>query len=136
MNSSGDAGLRDDAEDATSSGDAGLRDDAADTGLPQCSWPPVLDPADAMAGECKAAHALLECVGAGGSTILCLSDGVERCSGLDSTPHGDCDNLCDPEEYGLACGRVGPGPREEAPATCRLAMPIPGFSFYCCPCGS
>ena len=100
-------------------GDAGpdvvaTAQDGGTTALPACSWPTSLDgePGD---GRCHAKRHHLRCEGAsstGGVTVLCISNDPTRCAGAESSLPDvalTCRDLCAPQEYGLVCGRVGPG---------------------------
>jgi hypothetical protein len=110
------------------------------TGLPVCQWPAALEPSDASAaGQCRAARAFVSCADANGGGVSCLSDDPTKCP---DTPVQvgatfTCQNQCAADEYGAACGSVGPStaPFPEAPAGCRqLAATPAGVVFYCCPC--
>ena len=53
-------------------------------------------------------------------------------------PGATCHDECGPNEYGVACGRVGPsGVSSDPPSpNCRTPGFTPGgTAFYCCPCG-
>jgi len=102
------------------------------TTLPQCSWPSSLDASDAAQGQCRAARALVQCDLGGGVTEGGLSDDATRCSG-GAAGH----DLCNEDEYGAACGSVGPSQAvaDDPPAGCRSKLMTPGgVAFFCCPC--
>jgi len=101
-----------------------------------CTWPASLDEADAAAGACHAKRALMSCSLPGNLTEGCLSDDPTQCPGA-ADAGGTCTDQCAAEEYGVACGQVGPGPIGTPPAACRDMGAIPaGIVYYCCPCGS
>jgi hypothetical protein len=84
---------------------------------------------------CRAAGHYLRC-SRGDVMQLCLSDNSMRCVGLDD-PFGNCQDLCDKDEYALSCGGVGPNaPSFSAPQSCRGFGRAPGggLEFLCCPC--
>jgi hypothetical protein len=119
-------------------GTAGARVDGGADALAACTWPASLDSQDAGAGACQPAHALLSCTD-GNVTELCLSDDPTRCPGVSALPGvtvDNCHDLCDPQEFAVVCGSVGPGPTNDPPAGCHGAEATPaGIVFYCCPCG-
>lgn len=116
---------------AGNSADGGVMGGAA------CSWPSTLDRSDASPGQCVAARAYLTCSAADGSGEGCLSDDVSQCPGPSATgqTYGNCQNLCGPQEYAVACGGPGPGPWPAPPAGCRNLPASPsGGTISCCPC--
>jgi hypothetical protein len=108
------------------------------TGLQACSWPAAVDAANVTAGQCVAARARLSCKGSNGGGEECLSSDAMHCPDSNTTPgvtYSDCTNLCQPDEYALACGGPGPGPWPEPPAACRTLPSGPGGgTISCCPC--
>jgi|HubBroStandDraft_1064217.scaffolds.fasta_scaffold105135_1 hypothetical protein len=110
--------------------------------LPACTWPSSLDPADASSGQCRAARAVLSCSSANGSGEGCLSDDPTQCptTGLICVSCGPftCHDQCEPSEYGLVCGGIGPSvSAAQPPSDCRSVGVTPGgTAFYCCPCGA
>ena len=117
----------------------------ASTGLPACTWPASLDGTDASNGQCVAARALLSCPLTGGGTQGCISNDPKQCpSGgpQAGSPPGACEDKCQPNEFAIKCGTIGPGnpdaaPPPSPPAGCHNEMVTPaGIYFECCPCGS
>ena len=122
----GDAGT-----DTSSSGDGSTE------ALPACAWPASVNGHDAGAGACRAARTFLSCTAPNGVGEECTSDDPTQCSGGNGMPGVTftCHDLCGPEEYGAACGSIGPGPISDPPAGCHGAEATPaGVVFYCCPC--
>jgi len=114
--------------DATTTGDA-------DAGaLPLCTWPSAFDDADVAAGQCVAGRMFLSCEGSN-ATAGCLSNDGAVCPAASSVggAYGwNCENQCNPDEFGLVCGGT-----ESAPRKCRMMLPTPGgIVFFCCPCDS
>jgi hypothetical protein len=104
---------------------------ASSTTTTVCTWPTSLDGVDATAGACHAKRALVQCSLPGGVTEGCLSDDPAECPGA-----ADAGGTCT-DQYGVACGQVGPGPIGTPPAACRDMGAIPaGIVYYCCPCGA
>jgi hypothetical protein len=99
--------------------------------LPACKTSWALSVPDAAQSQCTAARALVQCDLGGGEGEVGLSDDPTRCSG--GSPGK---NQCADDEYGVACGSVGPSQAAaEPPAGCRSKFPTPGgVVFYCCPC--
>jgi hypothetical protein len=93
-----------------------------------CSWPADLE-GDA-GGTCRAASFLLTC--RRGRGVFCLSDNPNSCG----TTSSGCQSQCGPNEYGAACGFIGPGGSVDPPAPgCHGQLLTPGgLAFYCCPC--
>jgi hypothetical protein len=114
-------------------------DGDASTVLAACGWPANLDRVDGSIGQCVAARTYLGCAAADGSGENCLSDNPAQCPGPDpvvGVTFGNCQDLCKPSEYAVACGAAGPGPWPSPPAGCRTLPPGPGGgSVACCPCG-
>src|SRR5579859_5722820 len=89
-----------------------------------------------------AARACVGCTGEAGGGEFCLSNdpttrddpGGPSVSGGPFT----CRDDCAPNEYGLACGGIGPNPApSNPPAACRSVAVTPaGVYFLCCPCGT
>src|SRR4030081_3933934 len=74
--------------------------------LPACTWPASLDPSDASDGRCVAARAYLTCTAPGGGGAACISNDLTQCPG---SAGETCEDQCHADEYGAACGKVGPG---------------------------
>ncbi|HEX7599742.1 MAG TPA: hypothetical protein VF518_16110 [Polyangia bacterium] len=95
--------------------------------LPECHWPAALDPTDAAtAGQCRAARAFVTCQEENGGVLAGLMNDWPGCT-----------DDCTDNEYGAACGAVGPSttPMPDPPSGCRMVAPTPGgVVFYCCPC--
>jgi hypothetical protein len=119
---------------------------AAGTTAADCRWNAAWTPADAGDGRCQARRHRVSCVGVGGPGasnsmvyVSCLSD-TDTCEGLERTTPGvtyTCHDECAPNEFGMVCGRIGPGGGEAPPGACTKEGPTPaGISFYCCPCGT
>jgi hypothetical protein len=93
----------------------------------QCHWPATEEAKDAGSeNQCRAARFLATCD---------LGNGTQS-SGLRDTLEG-CSNNCADNEYGVACGTVGPSssPTPDPPAGCHAPLHTPGgVSYYCCPC--
>ena len=110
------------------------------TVLAACGWPSSLDRTDAAGGQCVAARTYLSCSRSDGVGELCLSDDASQCPGPNAVggeSFGNCQDLCRPDEYAVACGGIGPGPWPSPPAECRALPPSPGGgSVACCPCAS
>jgi hypothetical protein len=127
---------------APESPDAGIAQgsDSGATQLPACRWPAALDPTDGAAtGQCRAARAFVTCQDGTGGGQGCLSNDPMRCPDLSAQPAVGltCQNECAANEYGAACGSVGPStaPFPTPPTGCRMVAPTPGgIAFYCCPC--
>jgi len=108
-------------------GDAGM-----DAALPSCTWPASLD--DAAPRQCSAARAYVACEYPGGAGESCMSNDPTTCSGASGA---SCTDLCNPNEYAVGCGGVGPAPSPPIPAGCRALSSGPGGgSLGCCPCGA
>jgi len=105
-----------------------------------CHWPASLDATDAGAGRCVAKRHRLSCNGGDAGVFeSCISDSADHCEGPSVVPGVTftCRDDCQPSEYGVVCGGIGPGgPSSEPPsADCRSAAYTPGgTAFYCCPC--
>jgi hypothetical protein len=112
--------------------------DGGETALPACSWPAALDPAPgAPVGACKAARHFLECSAGAGVHIGCLSNDATTCPAGAPAGASICQDQCNPGEYAVSCGAIGPGSWPAPPAACRTLPPNPGgITFACCPCGS
>jgi hypothetical protein len=114
------------------------------TTLPACSWPASLGPNDASTGACRnASRAVLSCTQPSGAGELCLSNDLVQCSDMSAAaaaPSGAprCQDLCQPDEFGIICGPIGPTTTgANPPSNCRSLLPTPaGIVFYCCPCES
>lgn len=103
---------------------------------PTCTLPAGLAPLSAGGSRetCIAAQALLTCEASSGDGAICLSDDPSQCPGT-MTMDFTCHNECAADEYGVACGGVGPGNVPAPPAGCKRGIPDPaGIVFYCCPC--
>jgi len=107
----------------------------ADTvAVPACSWPTV-------AGW-GADRGYLTCTDHAGGGLLCPTDDLKNCKTAGSMVSGGpwtCHDQCEPTEYSLSCGGIGPSaaPSGNPPSACRFAGAVPaGIAFYCCPCGS
>jgi hypothetical protein len=101
--------------------------------LATCHWDARLDRgADAPRGACHAKRRLLSCT-AGGATEICLTDDVQCTPGTDKSA---CEDQCEPDEYAIACGAIGPDTgNPDPPAACHSTINTPGGTFYmCCPC--
>jgi hypothetical protein len=102
---------------------------------PACTWPAYLDTLRPP-GSCKPWPYLVACKQRDGSTSVCASDNRTDCSvGISAAV--SCEERCEPGEYALVCGAVGPAGSQNAdpPDDCRLALPTPGGPLYmCCPC--
>jgi hypothetical protein len=84
--------------------------------------------------ECRMARTILSCDLAGGGGTICLHDDPEvACEGAEGAT---CELVCEPHEYGVVCGGIGPAMSdEEPPAGCHLVFRPPGgTAYYCCPC--
>jgi hypothetical protein len=112
-----------------------------DAAASACQWPAALDPVDAStSGQCRAARAYVTCQDSSGAGQGCLSSDPTACPDI---PMGTgvtrtCQNQCAANEYGAACGSIGPStaPFPTPPTGCRTFAPTPaGIVFYCCPCG-
>jgi hypothetical protein len=110
------------------------------TNTSSCRWPASLDATDGGAGRCVAKRHRLSCQGGDAGVFQeCISDSADRCEGPSAVlgVTFTCRDECQPDEYGVVCGGVGPsGPSSEPPsATCRSGASTPaGTAFYCCPC--
>ncbi len=93
----------------------------------QCRWPAAVEPKDAGAeNQCRAGRYLASCDLGNGTWSSGLRDEL-----------GGCSSNCASNEYGLACGTIGPSssPAPEPPAGCHTPLYTPGgLTFYCCPC--
>jgi hypothetical protein len=116
---------------------------ASSNTLPAC---PLLDPADASYQGCAAARAYVNCTATNGGGAACLSN--DQCRGIDITSFGcsssggcasgiTCSDACNSNEFGVACGAVGPAGGPPIPSTCRSTSVTPGgIVFGCCPCST
>jgi hypothetical protein len=108
--------------------------------LPSCSWPAAFNPGpDAPAGTCRAARLYLQCRLGPDAFAECASNDPTTCplpSPVPGATYSNCHDQCEPGEYALACGGIGPGPWPQPPPTCRMLPGNPGGgSIACCPCG-
>jgi hypothetical protein len=126
-----------------SSGGSASGDSAVAT-LPYCAALTNLASADASRAECGAARVYLSC-SSSSETMTCMTDNLSECPAggpiiIPSVTFSDCKNLCNSDEYVMACGGVGPGEpavSTQLPTACRALPPNPGgVSYYCCPCDS
>jgi hypothetical protein len=109
-----------------------VEDEHLDASGVGCRAAPVLEGGSDASPGCNTALFVLSCVSPG-MTEECSSDDPTTCP--DATPGATCTKLCKPVEYGASCGRIGPGPSEPPPPTCRSVGATPaGITHYCCPC--
>jgi hypothetical protein len=102
--------------------------------VPACKRDGALSP-DAAAAACRSSRTYLRCDLGLGAAELCGSDDPHACP--DGSPADHCQMLCEPNEYFVACGSVGPAipPAPEPAAGCRSLPAGPGGGVpYCCPC--
>jgi hypothetical protein len=105
------------------------------TALPACTWPAALDPPDVSTTACVAARTYLSCKLPNGGGEDCLSNDPTRCSGGIAGP--TCTDLCNANEYAVACGGPGPAQPPPLPSGCRSLLAGPGGGISgCCPCGA
>src|SRR5664280_2284915 len=107
--------------------------DAGNSEQSQCTWPAKFDIPNPPEGGCTAARALLNCEGSNGGGMSCTTNDPTQCPGPNLTPgviYSNCVDQCNPDEYALACGGIGPGPIADPPSTCRFAMVIPAGVMY------
>lgn len=94
---------------------------------PQCRWPAAVEANDAATNDqCRAGRFLVSCDLGNGTFSGGLRDDLSGCV-----------NQCADNEYGLACGSIGPSasPTPEPPEGCHSASNTPaGIAYYCCPC--
>jgi hypothetical protein len=110
-----------------------------DGSLTACSWPAELGQTDDSSGQCRnAARAVLSCTDAAGAGAVCVTNDASCiASGTDMSNPFTCVNRCNPTEFGLICGTIGPGPEVTPPPSCRSVLITPaGIAYYCCPCGT
>ena len=114
---------------ACESDDASSDTGDGSTALPACYW-------DASWGECNSARLLLSCRGPDDVVTTCLSDDPSGCPAPTPTdPSAVCENQCEPREYAVWCGGVGPGSGVPLPSDCRSLGALPsGSTLGCCPC--
>lgn len=113
--------------------DSGAAQDGGDT-TAACHWDARLDRSDdAPGGACRAKRHFLSCSLPGGSTENCLSD-ESQC--MQEARESACEDKCQPDEYAIVCGAVGPSTgNPDPPAACHDALSTPGGTFFmCCPC--
>ncbi len=102
--------------------------------VPACTWPTV--------AGCDAVRGYLSCTDPAGGGMECPTDDLENCRNspglMVSGGPWMCNDQCQPTEYSLLCGGVGPSaPSGNPPSACRFAGAVPGgIAIYCCPCGS
>ena len=102
--------------------------------VPACSWSTV--------AGCGAVRGYLSCTDPAGDGMECPTDDLKNCRDtagpMVSGGPWTCHDQCQPMEYSLSCGGIGPSaPSGNPPSACRFAGAIPaGIAFYCCPCGS
>jgi len=112
----------------------------SDAAASACQWPAALDPSDASTnGQCRAARAFVTCQDSTGAGQGCLSNDPTACPDIPvgASVTRSCQDQCNANEYGAACGSVGPStaPFPTPPSGCRMLVPTPaGIAFYCCPC--
>jgi hypothetical protein len=103
--------------------------------LPACTWASSLN--DAGPGGCVAARANVECHNSAGDTCNALAS--DPPSGQTSCGAGytNCQDICGPNQYAVACGSVGPSsvpPADPPPGCTTLGSNPAGITDYCCPC--
>ena len=105
-----------------------------DADLPACTRDPALVP-DASPPACRSSRTYLSCDLGLGAVETCPSDDPQQCPGGGPADH--CKLLCQPNEYAVLCGTIGPSipPTPEPPAGCRFLPAEPGGgTVSCCPC--
>jgi hypothetical protein len=127
-----------------SSHTSGTNSAATPASLPACA---LFDPADASYQGCGAARAYVSCTAANGGGAACLSNDPTQCPGAAMASPGcssnggcasgfTCEDVCNPNEFGVSCGGIGPQGGPPVPSTCRALAPTPaGVIFACCRCG-
>jgi len=133
---------------AAGSGGAATSGSAAGSGGPaagalavptQCKRAEGLDGPGAPRDSCLSKRALVRCMLPNDVTQTCLSDDPTRCpsdDGVATAAASSCTNQCEPNEYAVSCGGVGPNIGSASPpAGCRSMGRTPGGPApSCCPC--